>query len=354
MVIDAHGHVTAPDSLYVYKAGLLSHRGGARPRQRRRHGRGHHQGAERAGLRRLVASGAAQGSGHRHAVDLAPSVSDDAQREPQAGDAGSPKRPTTSSPAQVKLLPEHLPRRVRLAAEPRRQPQGGAAVPRKMRQGARLRRMPDQSRSGRVQRHRDSSAGRPLLVSAVRKAGGAGHSRTHSFGRCRSERLTYSLHFINEESIAVVSLLNSNVFTDFPTLQILFRTAAGRSLINRRASKPARCAAACRVSPTACGFCITTRCCTPRSRWSCCSRPWARTAACSARSGPGVGTVKDPRTGKWLDETRHLIEAFDWLSAADKKMIFEDNAKKIFKLDVTKPADRSSRKVSSERHEDRA
>ena len=32
MVIDSHGHVTAPDSLYVYKAGILSHRGG--------HGRG--------------------------------------------------------------------------------------------------------------------------------------------------------------------------------------------------------------------------------------------------------------------------------------------------------------------------
>jgi OH-DDVA meta-cleavage compound hydrolase len=32
MVIDAHGHVTAPDKLYVYKAGLLSHRGA--------HGRG--------------------------------------------------------------------------------------------------------------------------------------------------------------------------------------------------------------------------------------------------------------------------------------------------------------------------
>jgi hypothetical protein len=29
-----------------------------------------------------------------------------------------------------------------------------------------------------------------------------------------------------------------------------------------------------------------------------------------------------------------LIEEFDWLSAADKKLIFEDNAKKLFKLDV--------------------
>ena len=32
MIIDAHGHVTAPDKLYVYKAGIISHRGA--------HGRG--------------------------------------------------------------------------------------------------------------------------------------------------------------------------------------------------------------------------------------------------------------------------------------------------------------------------
>src|SRR5215831_8117017 len=32
MVIDSHAHVTAPDSLYVYKAGVLAHRGA--------HGRG--------------------------------------------------------------------------------------------------------------------------------------------------------------------------------------------------------------------------------------------------------------------------------------------------------------------------
>src|SRR3972149_3870343 len=32
MVIDSHAHVTAPDALYVYKAGLISHRGA--------HGRG--------------------------------------------------------------------------------------------------------------------------------------------------------------------------------------------------------------------------------------------------------------------------------------------------------------------------
>jgi 4-oxalmesaconate hydratase len=47
---------------------------------------------------------------------------------------------------------------------------------------------------------------------------------------------------------------------------------------------------------------------------------------------PGVGTVKDPRTGRWLDEVRVTIESIEWLTDADRKMIFEDNAKKVFKL----------------------
>ena len=46
-----------------------------------------------------------------------------------------------------------------------------------------------------------------------------------------------------------------------------------------------------------------------------------------------VSTIRFPHeTGRWLDETRFTIEAIDWLSAADKKMIFEDNAKKVFNL----------------------
>jgi hypothetical protein len=32
-----------------------------------------------------------------------------------------------------------------------------------------------------------------------------------------------------------------------------------------------------------------------------------------------------------------MLKGFDWLAAADKKAIFEDNARKLFKLDKVKP-----------------
>jgi OH-DDVA meta-cleavage compound hydrolase len=49
---------------------------------------------------------------------------------------------------------------------------------------------------------------------------------------------------------------------------------------------------------------------------------------------PGVGTIKDPKTGRWLDDIAPYIEGFDWLSAEDKTAIFSGNAKKVFKLDI--------------------
>ena len=42
-----------------------------------------------------------------------------------------------------------------------------------------------------------------------------------------SERTPYTLHFINEETIAVYGLVNSNVFRDFPSLKIVVSHGGG-------------------------------------------------------------------------------------------------------------------------------
>ncbi len=48
---------------------------------------------------------------------------------------------------------------------------------------------------------------------------------------------------------------------------------------------------------------------------------------------PGTGSAVDPRTGRQMDDTAHWIQDFAWLSAADKKLIFEGNARQLYKLD---------------------
>jgi OH-DDVA meta-cleavage compound hydrolase len=47
---------------------------------------------------------------------------------------------------------------------------------------------------------------------------------------------------------------------------------------------------------------------------------------------PGVGSAVNPDTGRTFDDIRPYIENFEWLTAAQKKAIFEDNARQVFKL----------------------
>ncbi len=46
-----------------------------------------------------------------------------------------------------------------------------------------------------------------------------------------------------------------------------------------------------------------------------------------------VGAVRgiDPETGHYYDDTKRYIDAIDWVSAADKKKIFQDNVRKVYK-----------------------
>jgi 4-oxalmesaconate hydratase len=47
---------------------------------------------------------------------------------------------------------------------------------------------------------------------------------------------------------------------------------------------------------------------------------------------PGSGSGKDPDTGRAYDDLKPVIEAITTISAADKRGIFEDNARKLFPL----------------------
>jgi predicted TIM-barrel fold metal-dependent hydrolase len=146
--------------------------------------------------------------------------------------------------------------------------------------------------------------------------------------------LPYSLHFINEESIGVVSLLESNVFKDFPNLKILVSHGGGAIPYHwARFEASSLRKGGERFSDKMRNLYYDTVLYSSESLQLLIKTVGADRCLFGTER-PGVGTVKDPRTGRWLDETRFLIEAFDWLSAADKKLIFEDNAKKLFRLDV--------------------
>ncbi len=147
----------------------------------------------------------------------------------------------------------------------------------------------------------------------------------------KSDRCPYSLHFINEESIAVYGLVHSDVFNDFPGLKVVVSHGGGaipyqigrfRSGANRRGfdfldrmrhlyfdtvlySEEALRLLIKTVGADRCLF----------------------GAEC-----PGVGSTVDKDTGRTIDDIKPLIAGFDWLSEADKALIFEGNARRVFGL----------------------
>jgi predicted TIM-barrel fold metal-dependent hydrolase len=149
----------------------------------------------------------------------------------------------------------------------------------------------------------------------------------------RSQRADYSVHLINEENIAIMGLLNSTVFQDFPSLKIVvphgggavpyqlgrFDAASLRTKGNVRFRDKLRWLHYDTVLYTreAIEFLIKTvgvdRC-------------------IFGTELPGVGSVVDPETGKQMDDLKPYIDAFDWLSPGEKRDIFEGNARKVFRI----------------------
>jgi predicted TIM-barrel fold metal-dependent hydrolase len=154
----------------------------------------------------------------------------------------------------------------------------------------------------------------------------------HSAG-CRSERFTYSLHFINEESVAIFSLLNSSVFTDFPTLRLVVSHGGGAIpyQIGRFEASSLRRGSR-RFSDRLRQLWFDTVLYS-RDAVELLVRTVGPERCMFGTERPGIGTVKDPNTGRWMDDTRQYVEGLEWLSDAEKRMIFEDNARRVFRLD---------------------
>ena len=147
----------------------------------------------------------------------------------------------------------------------------------------------------------------------------------------QSERSPYTLHFINEETIAVFGLVNSNVFKDFPKLKIVcshgggavpyqigrFQSGGARKGVDFLAGMRNLYYDTVLYSEEALRLLIKTvgsdRC--------------LFGAEC-----PGVGSTIDPTTGRTRDDIAPMIQNFDWLTAEDKHAIFEGNARKVFGL----------------------
>jgi OH-DDVA meta-cleavage compound hydrolase len=331
MIIDCHGHVSPPAEFWAYKAGLLSHRG--------EHGR---RMPEISDEEILAAHNKREMAPCGH-LDMLERVGTDLQllsprpfqmmhsAQPQELVHWFTEETNNLISRAVKLMPERfigvagLPQ---AAGEPIQNvlPELERAILRLGFKGCLLN--PDPYENGPQEAPPLGDRYWYPLYEKLCELDAPAHIHSSS---SQSRRTPYTLHFINEESIAVLGLVNSDVFKDFPGLKVVVSHGGGAIpyQAGRFQSMGARrgvdflegmrnlyydtvlyTAGALRLLIETVG---ADRC--------------LFGAEC-----PGVGSTVDPATGRTRDDIRPLIEGFDWLSAEDKHAIFEGNARKVFKL----------------------
>lgn len=147
---------------------------------------------------------------------------------------------------------------------------------------------------------------------------------------CCHPRESYTLKFINEESIAVISLLESKVFQDFPSLKIIISHGGGaipyqmgrfRAWADRRGGSSFDDQLrrlyfdTCNYSAEALEFQL---------------RVLGVDNCLFGTERPGTGTIKSRSSERDYDDLKPVIESIPWLTSDDKHKLFEGNCRKVY------------------------
>lgn len=335
MIIDVHGHLSAPESLLAYKGSIISHRGA--------HGRGGVTATDDQ-LREAV-EGSSGSFGQSHLAHL-----DEAGIDLQII---SPRPYTlmhSEEPARIvqwfceetndlirrvcDLYPDRFRAMAGLPQSPLVEPGGWVGELRRCVGelgfvGALLNPDPKEGQGPPLPALGDRywyplyEALCELDVPAL----------VHSAGCRPPARESYSLHFILEETVAVASLLASSVARDFPELKLVISHGGGAIpyQLGRFLAGAARSGTSLRDQLRTLHFdtCLYTR-----DAIELLVRAVGADRCCFGSEKPGTGSFRDPETGRWYDDIKVLIEEIEWLGEDERAQILETNAAGLFKIET--------------------
>ena len=162
-------------------------------------------------------------------------------------------------------------------------------------------------------------------------------------GNCCNGRESYDEHFIAEESLAISSIYRAGVFDRFPDLRLMVSHGGGAIpyQVSRWRSHRERQRAAGKIAADAPTFDDVLK------------KFWFDTVlhnklslellfdvvgadrCCFGTERPGSGAGIDPVSGRPFDDIRPTIESIASLSEADRNGLFRDNARRLFsRLDL--------------------
>lgn len=151
----------------------------------------------------------------------------------------------------------------------------------------------------------------------------------HSAGCRAPAREAYSLHFIVEETINTVSLMNSQVFKDFPGLKLIMSHGGGAVPYQAGRFMPAAVRAGTTFAERLRQLYFDT-CLYTSDALDLLLRAAGVDRCLFGSEKPGTGSSRDPSTGRWFDDIHLLIEDLPSLSDDDRTALFSGNAEKLF------------------------
>lgn len=151
----------------------------------------------------------------------------------------------------------------------------------------------------------------------------------HSAGSCHP-RESYTLKFINEESIGIISLMESRVFEDFPNLKLIFPHGGGAIPYHMgrfRAWSIRRGETYFDEQLRRVYFDTTTY---DQNALELLFKTVGADRVLFATEKPGTGSAVDPATGREFDDLKPVIENISFLSDEDRRNIFECNCTRLY------------------------
>ncbi len=154
----------------------------------------------------------------------------------------------------------------------------------------------------------------------------------HASG-CKHGRESYSQHFITEESLAVLSLINSRVFEDFPKLRIVVAHGGGSipyQVGRWQADYVMRAGGTVEQFNRRLKMLYYDTCLHARKSVEMLVDLVSSANVLFGTENPGSGSAANPATGKSFDDIKPLIDSIEFLTAEDRSNIFEANARRLF------------------------
>ena len=151
----------------------------------------------------------------------------------------------------------------------------------------------------------------------------------HSAGSCQP-RESYTLKFINEESIAIISLMNSKVFEKFPKLKLIVPHGGGAIPYHMgrfRSWSVRRGGMFFDDQLKRLHFDTTTY---DKDALELLFKVVGPDRVLFATENPGTGSAIDPTTGRGYDDLKPVIEQIAFLTEEDRRNIFECNCTRLY------------------------